>query len=188
MVKKFFYFSLAIIIVISIYLSLFEVLLYYFHSPLTHSIEDPLKQQATWTYLLHQKYLSFIEIDAYTIHEKRHLLDVKRFFEKVHIVWITFTFFSLIILPIFFKHLIKIIIYLGITINTLFILFSLNFINSFDFLHTLLFTKNSWVFNKESKLIEYFPLIYFQEFFILFLGLSSLFFTFIYWLKVYPIK
>lgn len=188
MVKILFYFSLAIVVLIAIYLSVFELLLHAFHTPLSTEIKDPLLQEQTWTYLIYQKYLAFIDLDAFNVHEKRHLLDVKRIFNETYILWIISTILSFLILSVFFKKIINILIYLGLISNSLLLFFSLNFINSFNFLHTLVFPNNSWIFAKESLLIQCFPLIYFQEFFILFLIFSSLLFLFIYKLKTYSFK
>ena len=181
MVKIFFYFILALIVLISIYLSVFELLLHSFHTPLGSELKEPIFQEATWTYLLHQKYITLIDLDHYTLHERRHLLDVKNILETTYRLWIYSIALSILILFTTFRTIIKYIIHIGVILNILFILLSFNFLKSFDFFHSLFFKSNSWIFSQDSILIEYFPLIYFQEFFILFFLLS---FTLLFLLKV----
>lgn len=190
MLKMLLYLTLAIIILLSIYLSIFEFLLYSFHSPFNSSIKEPLAHSSTWTYLLHQQYISFIEVDIFNIHEKRHLLDVKRVFEQTYSLWMFFTSLASLIFIFFLikirksiKKLLTYTIVLGVTINSLFILFSLNFVEHFKFSHTLFFTQNSWIFSENSLLIEWFPLSYFQEFFLLFLLLNFSILLCVYFIK-----
>ena len=177
MVKKIFYIFLSLIVLTGIYLSLFELLLYNFHSPFNEAIINPSAHDATWTYLLHQKYITFIELDIFNIHEKRHLLDVKRVFKTTHILWMLTASLGFLILVIFFRKVIKYITLFGLSLNSLLLLLSFNFLNSFELFHSLFFKQNSWIFMKNSLLIEWFPLVYFQEFFALFLGVS--FFIFV---------
>ncbi|CAA6816054.1 MAG: Unknown protein [uncultured Sulfurovum sp.] len=176
MVKTFFSFLFTLIVLISIYLSIFELLLYSFHSPFGVAIKNPIIHEQTWTYLLHQQYISLIEIDNYTIYEKRHLLDVKKLLEQTYNLWLFFIILSSIILIKFFHQIIQNLIFIGIIFNLLLIVLSLNFIKIFDLLHSLLFTNNSWVFSSDSLLIESFPLLYFQHFFALFLIITFLIF------------
>ena len=181
MVKKTIYFILAIILLTAIYLTLFELLLHNFHYPFNTPIKDPITHSNTWIYLLKQQYISLIEVDAFNINEKRHLLDVKRVLETTHFLWIIFSSFTLLLLIISFikKILKKVLNYsiaIGAVINTLFIILSFNFLNSFNGFHKLFFAQNSWNFPKNSLLIDCFPLLYFQEFFALFLILSFLIF------------
>jgi len=176
MVKKTFYITLSIIVLTGIYLSIFELLLYNFHSPINSKIIEPLAHYNTWMYLLHQKYISFIEVDLLNIHEKRHLLDVKRVFKTTYILWMLFSSLAFVILVIFFRRVVKYIALFGLSLNTLFLLLSFNFLNCFELFHTLFFKQNSWIFMKNSLLIEWFPLVYFQDFFSFFLLLSFSFF------------
>jgi len=172
MVKKIFYIFLSIIILIGIYLTIFELILYNFHSPINSKIIEPTEHYNTWIYLLHQKYMGFIESDLLNIKEKRHLLDVKRVFKATHILWIISSSLGFLLFIIFFKKTLKYIIIFGLTLNSLSLLLSFNFLNSFNFFHSLFFKQNSWIFLKNSLLIKWFPLIYFQEFFAIFLLLS----------------
>jgi hypothetical protein len=192
--NKIFFFILATLILIGIYLSLFELLLYSFHSPLNSCIETPFLHQKTWTYLLEQKYISFIGLDIFSIHEKRHLLDVKRVFEQTYNLWLLFmslTTFIVLILTIKFKFkskfnvLLKYIYTLGFVLNTLLLLFMFSFLNSFKFIHTLFFSSNTWYFSQNSLLIKWFPLQYFQEFVTFFLLLSFLTFLLLFFIKTY---
>jgi uncharacterized membrane protein len=177
MVKKIFYIFLSLIVLIGIYLNIFEFLLYNFHSPTNGKIIHPLAYNSVWTYLLHQKYITLIELDILNIHEKRHLLDVKRVFNTTYILWFFSASLSFLILTVFFKKVIKYVGILGLSLNIFTLILSFNFLNSFELFHTLFFKENSWIFMQNSLLIRWFPLIYFQEFFALFLLLSSPFFV-----------
>jgi len=172
MVKKTLYIIFSIIVLIGIYLSIFELLLYHFHSSLNSTIIEPLAHFTTWSYLLHQKYITFIELDLLNIHEKRHLLDVKRVFKITYMLWMLTGSLGFLILVLFFKKVIKTIALFGLSLNTLILLLSFNFLDCFELFHYLFFKDNSWIFLHNSLLIEWFPLSYFQEFFSFFLLLS----------------
>ena len=174
--KIFLYIFISFIVLIAIYLTVFELLLHHFHFSLNSEINKPTVNSSIWRYLLHQKYIAFIDLDLLTIHEKRHLLDVKRVLNKTAILWITFSSLSFFILIVFFRKIVKIIALLGMALNGLFLLLTFNFLNAFQFFHTLFFRHQSWVFLKDSLLIECFPLLYFQEFLAFFLLLTSLIF------------
>jgi len=184
MVKKLLYFLSVLIVLISIYLTVFELILHTFHSPFNSIIEESTAQNSTWVYLLKQHYITFIELDIFNLHEKRHLLDVKKVFESTYRLWLLSLAFSLLVLiPLIIHKKLKIFsIYLcrtGFTFNILLLILSLNFLNTFTYLHTLLFSKNTWLFPKDSLLIEWFPLRYFQEFFVVFWVLSFLVFLYV---------
>jgi uncharacterized membrane protein len=173
MVKKVFYFILAIIVLMAIYLSIFEILLHIFQSPFGDDVSQNENHNAIWVYLLQQQYESFIDLDQLNIHEKRHLLDVKRILEKVYTIWTILMPIGTLLFIMFFKKLISSIFISTLVINLLiFSLFSYNFLVSFDLFHAMLFTGNSWKFPDDSLLIQIFPLNYFQEFLILFLLIS----------------
>ena len=179
MVKKLLYPLYLIIVLMSIYLTVFELILHTFHAPFNTTIKEPITQNLTWIYLLKQHYVTFIDSDLFNIHEKRHLLDVKKVFESTYRLWILSLILSfLVFIPLIIHNKLKIFsIYLyrtGLTLNILFLILSLKFLNIFTYFHTLLFSKNTWSFPKDSLLIEWFPLCYFQEFFVLFLVLSFL--------------
>jgi len=176
---KLLYYLLALFIFLAFGLTIFELLLYNFHSPFNQDIPNPKAHTLTWIYLLKQKYITFIDLDIFSIHEKRHLLDVKRLFEKIYTIWLIFTISSVFItIFIYFKgwigEVFKYFFYIGVIINSIFIIFSLFFIDSFNFLHKIFFPKNSWIFPPDSILIEWFPISYFVEFFILFIALNFL--------------
>ena len=185
MVKRTLYIIFSIIVLIGIYLTVFELLLYNFHSPLDSEIKEPLAHFITWSYLLHQKYITFIELDLLNIHEKRHLLDVKRVFKITYMLWMLTGSLGFLILVLFFKKLIKTIAIFGLSLNAVLILLSFNFLDCFELFHYLFFRDNSWIFFQNSLLIEWFPLNYFQEFFSFFLLLS---FSFFILLKILSVK
>ncbi len=174
-----FIYNFATIIFLAITLTIFEFLLYNFHSPFNQDILNPKAHTLTWTYILKQKYITFIDLDIFSIHEKRHLLDVKRLFEKIYTMWLIFTISSVVItILIYFKgwieEVFRYFFYIGVVINSIFIISSLFFLDSFKFLHKIIFPYNSWIFPPDSILIEWFPISYFIEFFILFIALNIL--------------
>ena len=174
--KKILYIAFATLISLTVIFTSFELTLFYFHSPIQSSIIEPKMHSLTWIYLLKQKYITLIDLDIFDINEKRHLLDVKRLFERIYSIWITLLIFTLsIIIFFYFKSkdklsiVISYTIILGVTTNILFIIISFNFLNSFTLLHQILFPNNSWIFQPNSILIKWFPISYFIEFFTIFI-------------------
>jgi hypothetical protein len=143
-------------------------------------VEDVVTHTITWTYLLKQQYLNFIDLDIYNIHEKRHLLDVKRVLETLYHLWLLLLITTTIGMIIFrndYKKITKQVANLGLFLILFLVFMSIDFINNFDFLHSLLFNAKTWVFSNDSILIELFPLIYFQQFFFFLLTGSLILFT-----------
>jgi len=170
----------ALLIVITVFLTIFEITLYLFHSAFNQNILSLKTHNSIWDYLLYQEYISFIDLDIFTINEKRHLLDVKRLLEKINQIWLTLLFFSFagVIIISFKKLWFSIIskIYLWSLILLIFlIMLSLNFLTNFNFLHSLFFIDNSWVFSQNSILIKLFPIIYFQQFFFIIIFFNMVF-------------
>jgi len=143
-------------------------------------------QQTTWNYLLENPYEHLINTKAYSIEERRHLLDVKRLINDFKQgLLITFGIFLVLVLLLIVKkqvskndiveiNTISIVAVLGVS------LLGIAFFNHFfNQLHTLFFHEGSWVFLETSLLIQLFPYRYFQEFFMIVLlitGGLSLFF------------
>jgi len=176
---KILYYILAIVLFLAFSFTVFELLLHTFHSSFNQDIPNPKAHTLIWIYLLKQKYITFIDLDIFSIHEKRHLLDVKRLFEKIYTIWLIFTISSVVItIFIYFKgwigEVFRYFLYIGVAINSIFIISSIFFLDSFKFLHKILFPYNSWIFPPDSILIEWFPISYFMEFFILFIVLNIL--------------
>ncbi|HHB94225.1 MAG TPA: DUF1461 domain-containing protein [Campylobacterales bacterium] len=166
------YTLLSIIILLAILLSSFELTLLLFHSPFGSDIIYPKAHSLTWIYLLKQQYITLIDLDIFDINEKRHLLDVKRVFEQIYFIWKIISIVSLSIFILFYRKLSIIIrqtFIIGIIINILLIIISFNFLDSFSFLHQMIFPHNSWIFQPSSILIIWFPLSYFIEFFLIFI-------------------
>ncbi|CAA6816209.1 MAG: Unknown protein [uncultured Sulfurovum sp.] len=162
-----------------LFLTLFEFLLHAFHKALLTESINLKVETATWVYLLEQQYMSFIGLDIYTVHEKRHLLDVKRILETTFKLWLIL--FVLVLMGIVFykKYVPKVmkeVGRLGLALTFILLLTAVNFIAVFEFFHLLLFHANTWVFPESSMLIKLFPLIYFQQFFAIFVVLSLLLF------------
>jgi integral membrane protein (TIGR01906 family) len=125
----------------------------------------------TWIYLLEQRYITLIDLDIFTIHEKRHLLDVKRLFEKIYSVWVaisTLAISSMILLYIRGKKSLGLVFRYNFLIGLMILLFSIfiatDFLDAFEMLHQLLFPQQSWILPNDSLLIAWFPLDYFREF------------------------
>ncbi len=173
---KILYLFLAILISLTVIFSSFELTLFYFHSPIQSYIIEPKMHSLTWIYLLKQKYITLIDLDILNINEKRHLLDVKRLFETIYSIWITLLIFTLSIIIFFYfksKEKLSIVInytiILGVNTNILFMIISFNFLDSFTLLHQIFFPNNSWIFQPNSILIKWFPILYFIEFFTIFI-------------------
>ena len=180
MVKYIIDIFIALLFSIVLLLSCFELTLLLFHSPIGTTIVEPHAHTSTWIYLLKQQYISLIDIELFNIHEKRHLLDVKRLFEMIYNIWVYLlltALFTLIILSIRAKERLFIILKMTTTVGFLFnivlILIAFNFLENFQWLHQLLFLKSSWIFPKDSILMAWFPLLYFKQFFLMILLLSS---------------
>jgi len=95
-------FIFPLLIFLTISLSSFELILNLFHSPFGQEVVNPQAHNLTWLYLLKQKYITLIELDIFTIHEKRHLLDVKRLFEQIYSLW--YISIPISILIVIFAH------------------------------------------------------------------------------------
>jgi uncharacterized membrane protein len=165
------YILCAILFSLALLLSSFELTLFLFHSPINSDIIEPKAHSLTWIYLLKQKYITFIDLDIFTLHEKRHLLDVKRLFEKIYSIWIILSTLSILsIISLYLKAkksfflVFRYSFFIGLIVTLLSIFIATDFLDSFKLLHQLLFPQHSWVFPNGSILIEWFPLSYFQEF------------------------
>jgi hypothetical protein len=109
---------------------------------------------------------------------RRHLLDVKVILHGIWyclwggliisatlLIWLRKNLNNLIWHVFFVNSLILI---------CLFFVISVNFSSAFIDMHHLLFPVGSWVFAKDSLLIQLFPLAYFQQFFYLWFGICVL--------------
>jgi len=168
---KFIYILLALLLSLTLLLSSFELTLHLFHSPFNSTIIEPQAHTTTWTYLLKQKYITLIDLDIFTIKEKRHLLDIKRLFDTLYNLWTLLSllsFFSIIFLYFKAKESIALIFkynfIIGLIVIALSIFLAFDFLDSFKTLHQLIFPMNSWIFPNNSILIKWFPLEYFQDF------------------------
>jgi uncharacterized membrane protein len=185
------YISTALLFSLMLLLSSFELTLFFFHSPFGSTIIEPQAHSITWIYLLKQKYISFIDLDIFNIYEKRHLLDVKRLFEKIYSLWIIISAISLSLLLFFYlrsrEKFFLILRYSSIvgSITTLiYLLILFNFLENFTYLHQLIFPHYSWIFPPNSILIEWFPLSYFQEFAIIMVLIYLGLFFFIFYIHI----
>jgi len=163
---------LAWLLLVTLLLSAFELVLALFHAPLMETISDPILHAQTWQYLLKQHYVTFIESDLFSLHEKRHLLDVKRLFDSLYRYWLMamgVTLLGFILLGRRWREkkkiLCQVLVRMGWGIHFLFMVILIFFPQSFGLLHQLLFPTASWFFPPDSLLIRWFPLHYFMEFF-----------------------
>ena len=184
--KRLAYVLFLIFFIVTLLLSLFEVTILWFHSPLNTIPFNASIRESTWLYLLKQHYVTFIDIDAYTIQEKRHLLDVKRSLEEVYQLWLFLLGFVFLGFKVIAKHY-QIFLYrssiLGLTVLFILLLSLFDFLENFKFLHSLVFLENTWIFPKNSLLIELFPLHYFQEFLVLVVLQSFILFLVLYFVN-----
>ena len=184
--KKVFYFIFIAIFSITLFLTVFELVLYNFQEPIASPIRDLTTHTATWMYLIKQQYTAFIDLDIYNIYEKRHLLDVKRVLDSTYKLWLVLLSLSIISLVLFrkkYKIFLKQVAIFGLALSILLIVSSINFMSSFQFFHGLFFNAKTWIFPSNSTLIELFPLIYFQQFFFIVLVGSMVLFISLFFLN-----
>ncbi len=174
----------AWIVLLALLLGLFELILHTFHTPFGYSLVEPQAQMQTWEYLLQQHYVSLIDVDLFSIHEKRHLLDVKRLFDRLYLLWLILLAVGSaggVLLYVRFRSTFKRLRYdlwiMGVGSALLLIMALIFFQESFEWLHQLLFPYQSWLFPPDSLLIEWFPEVYFIEF----IGLYLLLLTLLLW-------
>lgn len=140
---------------------------------------DSITHQKVLYYLLISNESGFIQMERFTLFEKRHLLDVKRLIDLLHRIFIISTLLSAIMV-IFSHHLFTLLLrrtlWLLLIFNiTLLLLVISHFPYLFESLHPYFFIKNSWLFSKESQLILLFPLSYFQHFAVIYISIFSIF-------------
>lgn len=156
-----------------LYLLSAYMLLHFFRMPIGYDDSYHLMTELTqvWSYLLDGKVPVFISWDALSARGLRHLMDVKYILQ--------YWYYGLCIVSPFFILLLGIAWYRGRLCSLLwvisiflimFLLFlviiaTVNFKESFDFIHQLVFKEGSWYFYKSSLLIKLFPLEYFKQFF-----------------------
>jgi len=183
--KKLSYTFVSFVITIGIFLTLFEVSLYTFQEAIGIPLKEANTHAITWMYLLEQKYVTLIDLDVYTIHEERHLLDVKRLLNTTFTFWlisIGLIAFGLIIFKAQSREIIKGSVKFGLIIIFLLVLASIDFTQSFHLFHSFFFNPQTWVFPDSSMLIKVFPLVYFQQFFIVLLASSFVLFIVLWFL------
>lgn len=132
-------------------------------------------QQSTWHYLLAEPYEHLMNSKAYSIKERRHLLDVKRLINDVKqgLLFTAGLFLVLMLLLVMSKQLSKAFFLQTSTISVMVVvglgILGMVFFNYFfNHLHTFFFHGGTWVFEETSPLIKLFPYRYFQEFFVIF--------------------
>jgi len=149
---------------------------------------DSIKHQEVLSYLLLTDNSGFIKIESFTLFEKRHLLDVKILLNNIQQIFILGVVLSLAVLFIFHDR-IKSLFYRMFFIFVIFgsillLLILIDFPYFFEALHPYFFTEGSWLFNKESHIIILFPIIYFQQFSIIYIVMLGILFVSGYYLSI----
>lgn len=162
-------------IVIFVYLLIWHIMLYGYTIFFSNDLES-LKKTIIH-YLLTQHSLDFLQINELNIYERRHLFDVKLLFQSLSHLFLYIIGYNAVFFIIAKQYEKKITIkwrwvsYLGllplIIISSLILVFGFSPI--FNDLHSLFFPPNSWIFPKNSTLIQLFPLDYFLQFALIYL-------------------
>lgn len=165
---------LALFLVVILVLSAFEWTISYYHTSWNQAVINPTAHKFVWQYLLKQHYLNLIDLEILSMHEKRHLLDIKRTLETLHLYWqmgmalfMTLTVVMIIKFRTMGFDVVKRSLYILTFIFLMVVWVLFDFLDFFKLFHTLLFVSSSWVFPENSYLIQWFPLVYFQQFFVI---------------------
>lgn len=169
----------SVVAVPAVLLLVFHLLLYGFQPESPADLQEIGK--GLWHYLLYEPGLLLPDILSLDMHARSHMLDVKRILIELRHIWLVFSACLLLLLGLQVRHrclLTKTLRWsawagLGVLVAGL-LLAVLNFRWAFVMLHFLLFSQQNWVFPADSALIRLFPLSYFQQFFVYWLGLSVL--------------
>ncbi|MDD5391847.1 MAG: DUF1461 domain-containing protein [Thiothrix sp.] len=152
-------------------LSIFHLLLETSHP----TVEPGLQALSNWLwdYLLQDPIPNLPNTDLLDMRSRRHMLDVKRTLLAVQQIWYVASSLLALLVAMQIRNkrlLVKSLYYtsyLGLgVLGIVGVLTSLSFRWSFNYIHQLLFTNQSWVFSLDSALIQLFPIHYFQQFFI----------------------
>lgn len=180
-------------LILFFYLLIWHIMLYGYLSFFYHAQSD--LKTAIIHYLLIQDTVSFLQINELTLYERRHLFDVKQLFQALEQLFIYSLIYNSIIFllakrhPHYFKLNVLYLTYLGLSpvflVSLAILIFG--FSPTFNYLHSFFFPAQSWIFPKDSTLIQLFPLNYFFKFALFYL--LALFTTFLLfsWLS-YKIK
>jgi len=162
-------------IVIFVYLLIWHIMLYGYIAFFSNDLES-LKKTIIH-YLLIQHSIDFLQINELNIYERRHLFDVKLLFRSLSHLFLYITSYNVVFFIIAKQYEKRITIkwrwvsYLGllplIIISSLILAFGFSPI--FNDLHSFFFPPNSWIFPKDSTLIQLFPLNYFLQFALIYL-------------------
>jgi integral membrane protein (TIGR01906 family) len=177
-------FNLLVLLLLSVWITL--LFGYYYFAP--HSSQ----QSEIFTYLLNQKNNDLFNVNYLNIAEKRHLLDVKRLFINTVQVF-QYSILSCFILWLLFHNRLSssplrnrvltmgfIFIIIAIVLNSIF-----GFNALFASLHHPFFIENTWLFSKESALIQHFPREYFYQFALIYVAIVS---TILFLIKTFPLS
>ncbi|MGV6808844.1 MAG: lipoprotein intramolecular transacylase Lit [bacterium] len=176
-------------LILFFYLLIWHIMLHGYISFFYHS-QDNLKTTIIH-YLLLQDTTHFLQINELTLYERRHLFDVKQLFQHLEQFFVySLVFNSLMYIlarhyPHYFTLNLTYFAYLALSplcLVTLAIIF-FGFLPTFNYLHSFFFPPQSWIFPKDSTLIQLFPLDYFFNFALVYFSLLLTIFLLVYWLK-----
>jgi uncharacterized membrane protein len=174
-------FVLPIIISITYFVILMMMLMYLLLQGYYIFYPHSIQQIEIFTYVLQHQHMGLFNSDYLNVAERRHLLDVKYlmtalkqnlFYAVIASVVISF----LLKQWLNFSTILQNCAYLGLgSIGVIMILLlNSNFMMLFNAFHTLFFLGNTWLFPKNSKLTQLFPLEYFYNFSFLYITLLTL--------------
>ena len=176
-------FNLLILLLLSVWITL--LFGYYYFAP--HSPQ----QSEIFTYLLTHQNNDLFNVNYLNVAEKRHLLDVKRLFINIIQVFQYCIFSCFILWLLFHKKLFIsqlrnrlltigfILIIASIVLNSIF-----GFDTLFASLHQPFFIENTWLFPKESALIQHFPREYFYQFALIYAVIITMI---LFLIKIFPL-
>lgn len=183
MIRKRYQIIAALLFSSAVLTTFFLALIYLYQQPTSSKLspDTHIKSYIVWDYLLHSPTNNLLTLDALSVAEKRHLLDVKRLLSHLHTacisLWLASVVAFLFLKKVMFKQTLRytaIITLMLLGLSSL-LAFIYGFKASFILFHQLLFPAGTWWFSTDSLLIHIFPLVYFQEFIMLYIGACTLF-------------
>ena len=173
---------ISLSLLVTLFLGIGLGLLYGYYYFAQHSIQ----QDEIFIYLLGHHSTGLLNADYLNIAEKRHLLDVKRLLIDSKSLFKYSFLGNISFLLLFRKHLYKTPLFKYVTalgfstiLASILLTTWLGFKELFTLLHTPFFNNNTWLFPKDSLLIQLFPIEYFYQFALLYVTLT-LFILFIF--------
>jgi uncharacterized membrane protein len=140
---------------------------------------DSIARQDVLYYVAISSESGFIQMDRFTLPEKRHLLDVKRLIDSLQQILIISTLLSAILFTFLHHQFISVLrsaLFLLLIFSVVLLVIVISYFPYlFKSLHPYFFIGDSWLFNKNSQILQLFPIGYFQSFAILYGVILSVF-------------